>query len=122
MEVIYHEKIQCNLSKCICISCSCVFNMFSLCNQIATVVDKRAEATYAPGGYGNSIRVVVEFNEKHTTTGQIYKSSFEERSFGGYDSVSAYRNADEGYKFVSICPTGYNNGNKDLTLGWIYNK
>lgn len=89
---------------------------------IATVVDKRAEATYAPGGYGNSIRVVVEFNEKHTTTGQIYKSSFEERRFGGYDSVTAYRNADAGYNFVRIRPTGYKNGNKDLTLDWIYNK
>ena len=89
---------------------------------IATVVDKRAEATYGAGSYGNSIRLVVEFEEKHPTTGQIYRSSFEERRFGGYDSVSAYRNADAGYNFVSICPTGYNNGNKDLTLGWIYNK
>lgn len=89
---------------------------------MATVVNKRAEATYAPGGYGNNIRVVVEFKEKHTTTGQVYQNSFEERRFGGYDSVTAYKNADTGYNFVCIRPTGYNNGNKDLTLDWIYNK
>ena len=29
---------------------------------------------------------------------------------------------DAGYNYVRIRPTGYNNGNKDLTLGWIYNK
>ena len=89
---------------------------------IATVVDKRAEATYGAGSYGNSIRLEVEFEEKHPTTGQIYRDKFEERRFGGYDSVSAYRNADAGYNFVCIRPTGYKNGNKDLTLDWIYNK
>ena len=30
---------------------------------IATVVDKRAEATYGAGSYGNSIRLEVEFEE-----------------------------------------------------------
>ena len=89
---------------------------------IAKVVDKRAEATYGAGSYGNNIRLVVEFEEKHPTTGQIYKGSFEERRFGGYDSVTGNRNADTGYNFVRIRPTGYNNGNKDLTLDWIYNK
>ena len=67
-------------------------------------------AYYKADEYGNVLKLVMEFTEKHPATGHVYSSSQSRTSGGAYDYISDSRNADAGYQYTFLNAYVYENG------------
>lgn len=71
--------------------------------------NQRYDVVYSYGNGGNTLKLVVNFTEQHTTTGQIYSSSQSEYAFGSETYAELVRNADLGYEYTALNAYGYLN-------------
>lgn len=70
---------------------------------------QRYDVVYSYGNGGNTLKLVVIFTERHTTTGQVYTSSQSDYAFGSETYAELVRNADLGYEYTALNAYGYLN-------------
>ena len=75
----------------------------------AEITTSKIKASYEYGTGGNNVMVKLDFEEKHSQTGQVYSSSCSNTVVGIYTKATQSRNADTGYQYTTMDVFGYVN-------------
>lgn len=68
------------------------------------------ESTFTYHSPGNVLKVRIDYNEKHRTTGQSWSDYTQNVKTGSYTTVTAYGKPDEGYDVIDAFSSAYVNG------------
>lgn len=74
-----------------------------------TVKKTWVESTFTYHSPGNVLKVRIDYNEKHRTTGQSWTGYIQDVKTGSYTTVTAYARPDEGYDFIDAFSSAYVN-------------